>query len=100
MSKRMEIEDLSDDEGAQASSRVPGGSGGDIPSETAQEQAIDENQMINEEYKIWSAYSSFSIRVFLSSFRYEPYYIMQNALVLAVSWRLFGGWMLKVIRQC
>ena len=51
MSKRMEIEDASDDEGA---GRIAGGSRGDNAAETVQEQAIDENQMINEEYKIWS----------------------------------------------
>ncbi|KIM32389.1 hypothetical protein M408DRAFT_326976 [Serendipita vermifera MAFF 305830] len=53
MSKRMEIEDVSDDEGAAGSNRPAGDARGDIPSESAQEQAIDENQMINEEYKIW-----------------------------------------------
>jgi hypothetical protein len=85
MSKRMEIEDLSDDEGAQASNGLPGGSRSDNPSETVQEQAIDENQMINEEYKIWSASSFLSIRVFLSLFCYKFCYIVQNAPVLAVS---------------
>ena len=65
MSKRMEIEDGSDDESAQPSSRQPGGSRGENPLETVQEQAIDENQMINEEYKIWLAtFFFFSTRLF------------------------------------
>jgi len=55
MSKRMEIEDASDDEGVGPSKRQKLDNGDEIPSESLQEQAIDENQMINEEYKIWSA---------------------------------------------
>lgn len=58
MPTRMDVSDASDeeDEVPMSKSRAqqqPLTSRGEIPTETAQEQAIDENQMINEEYKIW-----------------------------------------------
>lgn len=48
----MEIEDGSDDENPRSSSKQAGASKDD-GTDSMQEQAIDENQMINEEYKIW-----------------------------------------------
>lgn len=56
----MEIEDGSDDEGPRSSSKQAGASKDDGVTDSMQEQAIDENQMINEEYKIWSVASSSS----------------------------------------
>lgn len=53
MPTKMEIEDGSDDEGIRASSKQAGASKDDGAMDSMQEQAIDENQMINEEYKIW-----------------------------------------------
>jgi hypothetical protein len=49
----MEVEDGSDNEGGPISGKQQGGSRDNNMNETAQEQAIDDNQMINEEYKIW-----------------------------------------------
>jgi hypothetical protein len=57
MPSRMDVSDNSDEEDDVPTSKSRAQQGptsrGEIPSETTQEQAIDENQMINEEYKIW-----------------------------------------------
>lgn len=56
MPVRMEIEDLSDEESGRGTSKQQDPSKKDPLGETAQEQAIDDNQAINEEYKIWSVF--------------------------------------------
>jgi hypothetical protein len=57
MPTRMDVSDNSDEEDDVPTSKSRAQQGptsrSEIPSETTQEQAIDENQMINEEYKIW-----------------------------------------------